>query len=238
MHSNHATTEMAPASDEAAVLDGLLRTRFSCRAYRDEPVPRATIEAALAMAQSTPSWCNTQPWQLAIVSGDALRRLTTDLVAAASGETSSESPDFPFPAAYVGDYRERRKVCGVQLYQSLGIARDDRARAREQTLENFRCFGAPHLAIVTTDAELGFYGGVDCGLYLMSFMLALRAHGVDSIAQAALASHPDTLRRHVSLDPSRRIVCGVSFGIGDLAHPVNSYRTGRAPLDQVVSWSE
>lgn len=76
--------------------------------------------------------------------------------------------------------------------------------------KNFRCFGAPHVAIVTTDAELGFYGGVDCGLYLMSFMLALRAHGVDSIAQAALASHPDTLRRHIALDPSRRIVCGVA----------------------------
>ena len=86
MHSNPATTEMVPANEEAAVLDSLLRTRFSCRAYRPEPVSRATIEAALSMAQSTPSWCNTQPWQLAIVSGDALRRLTTDLVAAASGE--------------------------------------------------------------------------------------------------------------------------------------------------------
>lgn len=238
MRSNPATTEMAPVNDDAAILDKLLRTRFSCRAYRDEPVPRATIEAALAMAQATPSWCNTQPWQLAIVSGDALRRLTTDLVTAASGATPAGTSDFPFPAAYVGDYRDRRKVCGVQLYQSLGIARDDRARAREQTLENFRCFGAPHVAIVTTDAELGFYGGVDCGLYLMSFMLALRAHGVDSIAQAALASHPDTLRRHIALDPSRRIVCGVSFGFGDLAHPVNGYRTARAPLDRVVSWSE
>lgn len=238
MPSSPASTEMATVTDAAGALDGLLRTRFSCRAYRPAPVPRATIEAALATAQATPSWCNTQPWQLAIVSGDALRRLTADLVAAASGGTTGETPDFPFPAGYVGEYRERRKVCGVQLYQSLGIARDDRARAREQSLENFRCFGAPHVAIVSTDADLGFYGGVDCGLWLMSFMLALRARGVDSIAQAALASHPDTIRRHVALDPSRRIVCGVSFGFGDLVHPVNGYRTERATLDRFATFLE
>ena len=89
-----------------------------------------------------------------------------------------------------GVYRDRRKVCGVQLYQSLGIGKDDRAAAAEQALENFRLFGAPHVAIVTTDEKLGVYGMLDCGLYAQSFMLAARDSGVDTIAQAALASYP------------------------------------------------
>jgi nitroreductase len=224
-------------SSPAAVLDDLLRTRFSCRAYRPDAVPRAVIEAALATALRTPSWCNTQPWQIDILSGAALQAFTTDLYAALAADVPATA-DFPFPAAYVGAYRERRKVCGVQLYQALGIGRDDRTRAREQSLENYRCFGAPHAAIVTSDASLGFYGGVDCGLFLMSFLLALQAHGVDSVPQAALASHPDIVRRHIPIADDRRVVFGVSFGYGDHAQPVNGYRTDRVGLGEAVRFLE
>jgi len=217
----------------ADVVDHLMRGRFSCRAYRPDPVPRPLIEAALATALRTPSWCNTQPWEITVVSGASLEALTADLHSAVAGDAPA-APDFPFPEAYLGDYRERRKVCGVQLYQALGIAREDRLRAREQSLENYRCFGAPHLALVTSDAALGFYGGVDCGLFLMSFLLALESHGVDSIPQAALASHPDVIRRHVAYGPDRRLLFGVSFGYGELGHPVNSYRTARVGLADAV----
>jgi len=225
------------APDAAAVLDNLLGTRFSCRAYRPDAVPRAVIESALGTALRTPSWCNTQPWQIEVLSGAALDAFTTDLYGALSTDAPA-CPDFPFPSAYLGDYRERRKVCGVQLYQALGIGRDDRARAREQSLENYRCFGAPHVALVSTDAALGFYGGVDCGLFLMSFLLALQAQGVDSIPQAALASHADVVRRHVPLAADRRMVFGVSFGYGDHAQPVNGYRTTRVGLAEAVRFQE
>ena len=221
----------------AAVLDELLRQRFSCRAYRPDPVPRPVIEAALATALRTPSWCNTQPWEVAVLSGARLHALTQDLYQAVAGGVPA-APQYPFPESYVGEYRERRKVCGVQLYQALGIGREDRERAREQSLENYRCFGAPHLALVSGDASLGFYGGVDCGLFLMSFLTALRSHGVDSIAQAALASHPDVVRRHVTFGPERRLLFGVAFGYGDLAHPVNAYRTARVGLADAVRFLE
>src|SRR3546814_2598902 len=68
------------AADEtaAATLDDLLRGRFSCRAYRPEPVPRETIERILAMAQRTASWRNGQPWQVAITSGAGTERFRED----------------------------------------------------------------------------------------------------------------------------------------------------------------
>ncbi len=55
-------------------------------------------------------------------------------------------------------------MCAVQLYQAVGIGREDKASAARQSLENFRFFGAPHVALITTDDELGVYGVVDCGL--------------------------------------------------------------------------
>lgn len=213
----------------------LVRSRYSCRKFLPEPVPRATIEAALELAQRTPSWCNTQPWKLLLVSGAALAAFREKLYAhAAAGH--APNPDFAFPARYEGIYRERRKVCGVQLYQSLGIGREDRAAAAEQSLENFRLFGAPHLALLTTEEDLGVYGAVDCGLYIANLMLALKNVGLDSIAQAALASHAGFIRDYFALPAQRRLVCGIAFGRGDAVHPVNGYRTGRAGLADAVTF--
>lgn len=213
----------------------LLDGRYSCRAFEPEPLDRRVIEGILAAAQRTPSWCNTQPWQVTIVSGAALGKLSAALYARAA-EGAAPAPDFPFPEAYRGVYRERRKVCGVQLYQALGIGRDDRTRAKEQSLENFRCFGAPHAAFITSDASLGFYGGLDCGLYVMSFLLAAQASGVATIPQAALATYADVVREHLDFGDDRRLICGIAFGRGTADAAVNGYRTERAGIDEAVRW--
>ncbi|MBL8535223.1 MAG: nitroreductase family protein [Betaproteobacteria bacterium] len=124
----------------------------------------------------------------------------------------------------------------MQLYESLGIGRDDRERAQAQALENFRGFGAPHIAFITTEQALGVYGMLDCGLYVMSLMLALQTESVQSIAQAALASYPDAVRRFFGLPESRRVVCGLSFGLADHSAPINGYRTERSAIDDSVHW--
>jgi nitroreductase len=218
-------------------LEEVIRSRYSCRKFLPEPVPRRTIEKILDLAQQTPSWCNVQPWQVLLVSGEAIEKFRSKLYAHAA-QASPTKPDFSFPLRYAGVYRERRKVCGVQLYQALGIVREDKASAAEQSLENFRFFGAPHVALITTEEELGVYGAVDCGLYVSNFMLAAQNLGVASIAQAALASYPDFMRDHFGLPPKRKFVCGISFGYADPAHPINTYRTARATEAESTTWIE
>jgi nitroreductase len=211
----------------------VVRTRYSARKFLDRAVPEQTLQRILELAQHTASWCNCQPWQLVITRGEATERFRQAAYAhARSGARAN--PDFAFPAAYEGTYRERRKVCGVQLYQALGIGKDDRESAAQQALENFRLFGAPHVAIVTTEEKLGVYGAIDCGLYVGNFLLAARNEGVDTIAQAALASYPDLVREFFSLPPSRKIVCGISFGFADPQDRIHSYRTDRATVAEAV----
>lgn len=226
-----------PDPPALATLQSLLDRRYSCRAYRPDAVPRAVIERALAAAQRTPSWCNTQPWRVHIASGASRDRLTARYYEVAAARTPP-SPDFAFPESYEGVYRDRRKVCGVQLYQALGIGREDRERAQLQSLENFKGFGAPHVAILTTDRVLGVYGLLDCGIYLSNLMLALGAQGVDCIAQAALATYPQVPREHFGIGDDRMVVCGLSFGYGVDAAPINGYRTERAGIGEVLQWSE
>jgi nitroreductase len=218
-------------------LETAIRARYSARKFRPDPVAEHTLARILELAQCTPSWCNTQPWQLVITRGAGTERLRSALYGQARSGAPAR-PDFPFPVAYEGVYRERRKVCGVQLYQSLGIEREDRAAAAEQSLENFRFFGAPHVAIVTTEGDLGVYGALDCGLYVQTFMLAACAAGVDSIAQAALASYPQLIRELLALPEARKVVCGISFGYAEAQDRIHSYRTHRAATAEAVRFAD
>lgn len=217
------------------VLEELLGERYSCRAFRPEPVPRSTIDRILTAAQRTASWCNSQPWQVAIASGEARERFRKSIYAEAAAG-AEDAHDFTPPREYLGVYLRRRRESGFQLYNALGIARGDKAAYMKQALENYNFFGAPHVAIVHTDEALGIYGAIDCGAYVGNFLLAAQAMGLGTIAQAALARHSGLIRRHFKLGDDRRVVCGISFGFPDGDHKINSYRTSRAGLADVVNF--
>ena len=212
----------------------LLADRWTCRQFLPDPVPRATLEQLLDLAQRTPSWCNTQPWQVAITEGEGTERFRKGL--SEYVRSSPQEPDFPFPTEYRGAYGARRKECAMQLYASVGIAAGDRRASAEQTMKNFDLFDAPHVAIITTDAALGVYGAVDCGLYVNTFLLAARSLGVATVPQAALAGSAPYLRSFFDLTEDRKVVCSISFGYADESHPANGFRTTRADVGTVASW--
>lgn len=220
---------------EAATLAKLFAGRYSCRAFLPRAVERATIVKIVEIAQLTASWCNSQAWQLIVTSGDATERFRSALYGHAIA-SRDESFDFPPPERYEGAYLERRRASGWALYESVGIERGDRKASVRQHLENFRLFGAPHVAIVTTPRDLGVYGAIDCGAFIMAFALAAQSFGVATIAQAAIAAKGPFVRSHFAIPGDRAILCGISFGYADDAHPANSFRTQREDADRVVEW--
>jgi nitroreductase len=223
--------------ERIGALEELLNERYSARAFLPEEVPRETIEHVLAVAQRTASWCNSQPWQVVIASGEARERFRK-LIYAEAASGAGDNHDFTPPREYRGVYLDRRRESGFQLYNTLGIARGDKAAYAKQALENYNFFGAPHVAIIHTDEALGVYGAIDCGAYVSNFMLAAQALGLGTIPQAALARQSGLIRRHFNLAADRRVVCGISFGFADHAHKVNSYRTSRASVADTATFVE
>lgn len=215
----------------------IVERRRSCRAFRPEPVPDKIIEAVLETAQLSPSWCNTQPWQLTITSGPATEQFRGAMLRHVDAETRHRpARDFPGPSGYSGRLLERRRECGWALYESVGVTRGDRAASGRQARENFAFFGAPHVVIVSTPRELGTYGAVDCGLWIATFLYAAESHGLGAVAQAAIASHAPFVREYFQVPDDQLVLCGVSFGWRDEDHPANGFRTLRAPLDEIVRW--
>ncbi len=217
--------------DDFDILNRLLVARHSCRAFRPDPVPDETIARIVNAAGRAPSWCNAQPWQVTVTRGQATDRFRAALLETVASD--KPAPDLPWPDGYPGAYGARRRECGLQLYEAVGIERGDRAGRAQQSLQNYQLFGAPHVAIVHSEAELGPYGAMDTGGFVTAFTLAAVATGVATIAQASVAAYPAMIRSHFDLPDNRLILCAISFGYADTDHPANNFRTTRAGLEDI-----
>jgi len=216
--------------------DALLHARHSCRAFLPKAVARETLDQIIRSAGRVPSWCNAQPWHVTLCSAAATDRFRAALHAQA--QTGASRPDIAFPASYTGLHKDRRRTCGFQLYDAVGIEKGDRAASGAQMMENFNLFGAPHVAIITAPKELGPYGLLDCGAFITALTLAAQARGIASIPQAAVAAHAPFVRAHFDLPGDRDVVCAVSLGYADTDAPVNRFRTERAAQSEIMTWSE
>ncbi len=221
-------------NDPQSELDRLMSRRWSCRAFRPDPVPRDLIARIVETAQKVPSWCNAQPWQVIVTSGAETDRFRAALLREA--ETGTPSPDLPHPDRYSGIYLDRRRETGWALYDAVGVRKGDRAGSARQAMQNFALFGAPHCALITSPRDLGPYGAVDCGGFVTAFTLAAEERGVATIPQAAVASYAPFLHRYFDIPDDRLIICAISFGYADEDHAANGFRTTRAKVQDVVDW--
>jgi nitroreductase len=218
-------------------LGAVLERRYSCRAFKPDPVPDATITDIVRAARRVPSWCNAQPWQVVITKGEATDRFRDKLMNWATSGISA-TPDLEWPKGYSGAYGERRRTCGFQLYDAVGIERSDRKARGDQMLRNYALFDAPHVAIVHSPAELGGYGAMDTGGFVAGFTLAATALGVATIPQAAIAAYAPQVREHLGIADDRLVLCAISFGYADADAPINRFRTERAEPADIIDWQE
>ena len=67
-------------------------------------------------------------------------------------------------------------------------------------------------------------------------MLAMTANGLGSCPQTALSFEADLIREVLGIDPSNKLLFGISFGYPDEQAPVNNCVTDRAALADTVTF--
>lgn len=223
---------MNVANPTQVFLDVVSRRR-SMRDFKSDPVPREIIESVFGTAQRAPSNCNTQPWFVHVVTGETLEQLRQELPAKfAAGEIAL---DFPYDGQYEGVYKERQYASAAALYDSLGIARDQKAERNAWFMRNFSFFDAPAVAFFTLPTGFGLREACDLGMFAQTVMLGLTAHGLGSCPQTALAFLANVIRPALSLGDHEQLMFGMSFGYPtDTA--VNEVTTERASLADVVTY--
>jgi nitroreductase len=216
------------------LLEGI-ETRKSCRAFKSAPVARETIEKILQVAGRSPSYTNTQPWEVAIVSGEKKTELAAILRRSAEAGTPG-SPDMPQPRQWPPDLDRRAKEHGSRRYEAMGIARDDKERRRELSLANFDFYDAPCVLFIFLESDLTPWSIYDAGLFSQSLALAAHGLGLGTCLQASLGNYPDAVRNFLGIPGTKRLVLGISLGYPDTDALINHYQSNRAALGEFVSW--
>ncbi|MEW2489100.1 nitroreductase [Streptomyces sp. NPDC048411] len=210
-------------------------SRQAVRGFTDRPVPREVLKRVLSAAAWAPSGSNIQPWQAYVVTGAPLAELKKRAGERLAAGDPWDEPEYEmYPPALKSPYRERRSAFGEQRYGALGIPREDIEARQRAAAENWNCFGAPAALFCYIDRGMGRPQWSDLGMYLQSVMLLLRAEGLNSCPQMAWAKFHRTVGEILSPPDELILFCGMSIGFEDVA--VSRPRTGRAPLDETVTF--
>lgn len=224
---------------QAEALLNVIAARHSVRRFLPTPVDEAVLTQILEAAARSPSGSNTQPWRVHVLTGEPLKALSDAILAVyndpvQAGQAMVE-PGY-YPDQWFEPYQARRKELGLGLYQLLGIGKGERERMHAQTGRNYAFFDAPVGLIFTIDRRLGFGSWLDCGMFMQTVMLAAKAWGLDTCAQAAFNPFHQTIASQLSLPDHERVICGMALGHADPHAVENTLSSARAPVSSFAKF--
>lgn len=208
-----------------------LQQRKSVRAFLDKAVDEGMINAILDAARHAPSGANTQPWHVAVVTGETKQKLQTQIESAFRAGDKGRADYTYYPEEWIEPYKSRRKDCGMQLYSTMKIAREDKEQQLEQWAANYRAFDAPVMLLFFMDKHMQTGSFIDYGMFLQSLMLAALEHGLATCPQAAFADYAEIIKATLEYPQDDILLCGMSLGFEDKTALVNSYRTPRESVE-------
>ncbi|MDB2590333.1 nitroreductase family protein [Candidatus Thioglobus sp.] len=212
-----------------------LAQRKSTRAFLNKEVPIATINAILEQAKTAPSGVNTQPWKVAVLSGQSKKDLEQKMESEFRAGNKGVMDYQYYPEQWEAQYKDRRKACGLLMYSTLQIKREDKQRQLDQWAANYRAFDAPVMLLFFIDKVMEKGSYLDYGMFLQSIMLSAVEHGLATCPQAALAEYPEIVKKALGYE-DQVLICGMALGYEDTTEDVNSYRTEREDLDKLVRY--
>lgn len=214
-----------------------IKTRMSIRKFRPEPIPKEVLLNIVETAQRSPSYKNSQPWEVAIVSGEKKEALSKALVDLIEKDTPPR-PDIPEPASWPPHIEQRMTEHMRRRSEKFGLDLSDPGLLKKSKIANSRFYGAPHGIFLFQDSSLPTWSILDMGLFAQSLMLTANARGIGTVPQAFLTDYPATVKEFLQIPETKRLILGISMGYPDWEDTANSYKSQRVDVSEMVKWIE
>jgi nitroreductase len=219
------------------VIEAIL-TRHSVRDFSSKPVAEETLMKILETATRSPSAGNSQPWEVFVVTGaiiEKIRKVYQERYQAEAGGPAGPPPGGPpdRPAAIL----ERMTVIRNERFKLLGLDPADPASGKIFLEWGSRLFGAPVMVVICMDKALSSnLDFLSLGLFVQTICLAAQGYGIDSFIASAFISHQDVLRQQLEIPESLNIITGMGLGYPNPKGVINTYRSPRRPIQEVVRY--
>ena len=215
----------------------IVHERRSIRGYQQKPVPRELIEEIIDLAKRAPSSMNTQPWHFHVITGEPLERIRKgNTEKMMSG--SAVDREIKMNHGYEGPHRERQIEIAVQLFEAMGIARDDKPKRLDWVMRGFRQFDAPVSIVITVDKALAddTIAHFDCGAATYGLVLAAWSKGLGSVINGQGIMQSSVVRENANIPEDEVIMTCVAMGYPSDEFVANEVKSRRVANEQVASF--
>ncbi len=213
-----------------------IRSRKSIRGYKPDPVPKEVLREILDVATRAPSSVNSQPWEITIIAGQVLKNIKQGNIE----KLLSRAPASPDQGSnrLEGKYRQRQVDLAIQLFQLMGITREDKEKRAEWSQRGLRFFDAPAAFILSIDKSLKGWGAFDLGSLAQTICLTALKYSLGTCIQSQGIIYPEVIRKFTDIPESKQMVICISIGYPDWDFPANKAESAREPLENVVTWCD
>ena len=213
------------------------KSRKSARGFLDKPVPRQVVDDILETAKWAPSSYNTQTWKVHAVTGETLDRIREGN----TKNTLEGKPhvrDFPYKEEYEGEHRKRQINVAIQLFEAMGIARDDKEKRLDWMLRGFRQFDAPVSLVLTYNKYLepAAISQFALGSLAYGIVLAAWERGLGCVINGQGIMQSSVVRENANIPEDEVIMTCVAMGYPSDEFVANEVKSRRVANDQVASF--
>ncbi len=212
-----------------------IRTRKSIRGFKPDPVSKDVLKDIISVASRAPSALNSQPWECTVVAGDVIEKIKKASVEQFEAGVAPH-PDLVWHGRLTGDYRKRQVALGIQLFQLMGIAREDTEKKIDWTKRGFRFFDAPAAIILSIDESMRDASQFDIGTLTQTIALAAVHHGLGTCIQGQGLMYPEVVRKYTGIGEDKRLSINLAIGYPDWDFAANKVQSEREPLERTTNW--
>ncbi len=218
-------------------VEDILKARISTRAFLDTPVSEDEVRDILDIARWAPSGGNLQPWRVDVVMGPARDRLVEIVGKAITEDPSADESEIDiYPPKLEDPWRTRRYQLGEEMYEFLGIARENKMGRLARFAKNYEFFDAPVGLFFSLNRRFDKGQWAHLGMLMQSIALVAEERGLATCMQESWTARAKTVSAFLRLPENQQLYCGMALGYADKTAAVNKLRSSRAPVEEFATF--
>lgn len=215
-----------------------ISTRKATRAMLPTPISDMALKELVDIAGKAPSWANSQPWEIYVVTGEKLAVLKTRWQKEFSQGIPPARPDVSSPShkdwEKVARCKENMMQWKEHRLKKMAISIEQHDKYIMDLMLNF--YNAPVCIYLGLHQSLGAYSFYDIGAYSQTLMLAAMEQGLQSMPAFSLVYFGDILHEELNVPDDISLFMGICLGYADDSHIMNEPNSERIHSEQFMHY--
>lgn len=214
----------------------VLKKRHATRNFKEEEVENKLIVKIVEAAQTAPSWNNSQPWRVYVAKGAILENIKTSYL---NQEQLGQEKYFDIPLMPNSEWNIFPATNMNNWFSELNnyLGKEEQAGSAISNLTTVLNF-APVIAFITVPRNSSSWTMIDLGAFSQTLMLAAANYGLDSLISHGSVRYPNVLRKFLPIGEDEIVCLGIELGYAKEDSKINTYRSTRLPVKDILTISE